>query len=76
MKNRVFLKAIVCLMCAVSSVPAMAQFNLKKAISGAVKATQAVTLTDEQMSEYVKSISLGWMPTTRFAQMIMNILFA
>lgn len=34
MKNRVFLKAIVCLMCAVSSVPAMAQFNLKKAISG------------------------------------------
>ena len=37
MKNRVFLKAIVCLMCAVSSVPAMAQFNLKKAISGAVK---------------------------------------
>lgn len=47
MKNRVFLKAIVCLMCAVSSVPAMAQFNLKKAISGAVKATQAVTLTDE-----------------------------
>ena len=36
MKNRVFLKAIVCLMCAVSSVPAMAQFNLKKAISGAV----------------------------------------
>ena len=53
MKNRVFLKAIVCLMFAVSSVPVMAQFNLKKAISGAVKATQAVTLTDEQMGEYV-----------------------
>lgn len=60
MKNRVFLKAIVCLMCAVSSVPAMAQFNLKKAISGAVKATQAVTLTDEQMSEYVKEY-ITWM---------------
>ena len=36
MKNRVFLKAIVCLMCAVSSVPVMAQFNLKKAISGTI----------------------------------------
>ncbi len=60
MKNRVFLKAIVCLMCAVSSVPVMAQFNLKKAISGAVKATQAVTLTDEQMSEYVKEY-ITWM---------------
>ena len=60
MKNRVFLKAIVCLMCAASSVPAMAQFNLKKAISGAVKATQAVTLTDEQMSEYVKEY-ITWM---------------
>lgn len=60
MKNRVFLKAIVCLMCAVLSVPAMAQFNLKKAISGAVKATQAVTLTDEQMSEYVKEY-ITWM---------------
>ena len=43
-------------MCAVSSVPVMAQFNLKKAISGAVKATQAVTLTDEQMGEYVKRV--------------------
>ena len=63
-------------MCAVSSVPAMAQFNLKKAISGAVKATQAVTLTDEQMSEYVKEYILGWMPTIRFAQMTMNIPFA
>ena len=60
MKNRVFLKAIVCLMCAVSSVPVMAQFNLKKAISGAVKATQAVTLTDEQMGEYVKEY-ITWM---------------
>ena len=32
----------------------MAQFNLKRAISGAAKVTKAVTLTDEQMSEYVK----------------------
>ena len=35
-------------------------FNLKKAISGAVKATQAVTLTDEQMGEYVKEY-ITWM---------------
>lgn len=34
--------------------PAMAQFNLGKVISGVTKATQAVTLTDDQMTEYVK----------------------
>lgn len=56
MKNRVFLKAIVCLMCAVSSVPAMEQFNLKKAISGAVKATQAVTLTDSQLGDLTEAL--------------------
>ena len=32
----------------------MAQFNLKGALKGAVKAAQAVTLTDEQMTQYVK----------------------
>lgn len=37
-----------------------AQFNLKKAIGGAAKAVQAVTLTDEQMAEYVKE-SVDWM---------------
>lgn len=40
--------------------PASAQFNLKKAISGATKAAQAATLTDKQMAEYVKE-SVAWM---------------
>ena len=38
----------------------MAQFNLGKALSGAVKAAKAVTLTDEQMTEYVKEY-IDWM---------------
>lgn len=39
---------------------ANAQFNLKKAIGGAAKAAQALTLTDEQMAAYVKE-SVDWM---------------
>ena len=42
------------LLCLAGVTPAMAQFNLKKAVGGAVKAAKAVTLTDEQMTEYVK----------------------
>lgn len=38
----------------------MAQFNLKGALQGAVKAAKAVTLTDEQMTEYVKEY-IDWM---------------
>lgn len=37
-----------------------AQFNLKKAISSATKAVQALTLTDAQMADYVKE-SVNWM---------------
>lgn len=44
----------------VFSQPVMAQFNLKKAVSGALKATQAATLTDEQMAGYVKEY-IEWM---------------
>lgn len=44
------------------SVPLMAQFNLKKAIGGAAKAVKAVTLTDEQMRQYVKEY-IDWMDT-------------
>lgn len=40
----------------------MAQFNLKKAISGATKVAQAVTLTDEQMAAYVKEY-IDWVDT-------------
>ena len=46
--------------CLVLTVPALAQFNLKKAVSGAAKAVKAVTLTDEQMTEYVKEY-IDWM---------------
>jgi hypothetical protein len=34
MKNRVFLKAIVCLMCAVSSVPVMVQLSPDNGLPG------------------------------------------
>lgn len=73
MKNKKFLKLVVLLVCIAFSSPAMAQFDLKKAISGAVKMAQAVTLTDEQMSEYV--ILHGWTLIIKFAQMIMHIRF-
>ncbi len=42
------------------SAPAYGQFNLKRAVGSAAKAVQAVTLTDEQMAEYVKE-SVKWM---------------
>lgn len=58
--KRFFHKALFVLLCTTVSVPAMAQFNLKKAISGAAKATQAVTLTDAQMAAYVKEY-IDWM---------------
>lgn len=62
MQNKQFLKVALLLMCAAFVTPAMAQFNLKKAISGAAKVTKAVTLTDEQMGEYVKEY-IEWMDT-------------
>ncbi len=55
-----FLNLIVAATLLASAMPAAAQFNLKKAISGAAKAAQAVTLTDKQMAEYVKE-SVDWM---------------
>ena len=55
-----FAKWTVVLLCTIVSWPATAQFNLKKALSGAAKAAQAVTLTDEQMAAYVKEY-IDWM---------------
>ncbi len=60
--KRLFVRCAVLLACAGSYVPAAAQFNVGKAISGAVKATQAVTLTDEQMAGYVREY-IDWMDT-------------
>ena len=53
-------KVLVLLVALAVAVPASAQFNLKKAISGAAKATKALTLTDAQMAAYVKE-SVDWM---------------
>lgn len=53
-------KVAIMLLCMAGVTPAMAQFNLKKAVSGAVKAAKAITLTDEQMTEYVKEY-IDWM---------------
>jgi len=44
------------------STPVLAQFNFKKAISGATKVAQAATLTDEQMASYVKEY-IDWVDT-------------
>lgn len=53
-------KWAVVVLCALFANPAAAQFNLKKALGGAAKAAQAVTLTDAQMTAYVKEY-IDWM---------------
>lgn len=59
MKSRIF--QILCLIAMLScGNAAMAQFNIGKALDGAKKTAQALTLTDEQMSQYVKE-SVDWM---------------
>ena len=58
--KRTVIKCLVTLCCMAFTMPTMAQFNLKKAIDGAAKATKAVTLTDEEMREYVKEY-IDWM---------------
>ncbi len=55
-------KLICVLLCVFATTPAFAQFNLKKAVGGAAKAVQAATLTDEQMTAYVKEY-IDWMDT-------------
>ena len=54
MNHSRLLKTILLAACLACALPSMAQFNIKKAISGAAKVTMAATLTDEQVSEYVK----------------------
>ncbi len=53
-------KAAALLLCMTLALPAMGQFNLKKAVGGAVKGVEAMTLTDEQMAAYVRE-SVDWM---------------
>ena len=54
------LKVAALLLMAAVAVPSQAQLNLKKAVGGAMKATQAFTLTDAQMADYVRE-SVEWM---------------
>lgn len=60
--KKIFFHCAVALCCATFSVPAQAQFNLKKAVGGAAKAVQAATLTDAQMAAYVKEY-IDWTDT-------------
>lgn len=55
-------KLICVMLCVFATTPTFAQFNLKKAVGGAAKAVQAATLTDEQMTAYVKEY-IDWMDT-------------
>lgn len=58
--RKYLVKGAAVLVLGLFAIPCAAQFNIKKAVSGAVKATQAITLTDEQMAGYVKEY-IDWM---------------
>lgn len=62
MMKEKLLRALFVVLCLSATLPALAQFNLRKAVSGAAKAVKAATLTDEQMTEYVKEY-IDWMDT-------------
>ena len=58
--KKVLSHMFVAVLCILSTTPAMAQFNLKKAVGGAAKAAKAVTLTDADVVNYVKEY-IDWM---------------
>ncbi len=58
--KRFLIKALLIALPILGCVPASAQFNLGRALSGAVKAFEAFTLTDQQMADYVHE-SVVWM---------------
>ena len=58
--KKVVSRLLIAACCMVSSMPVMAQFNLKKAVSGAAKAVKAATLTDADMANYVREY-VAWM---------------
>lgn len=60
MKKSLMRAALLLMMTTATGPDAMAQFNLGKAVSGAMKAGKAATLTDAQMAQYVKE-SIDWM---------------
>ena len=59
MKKTLF-RMLVAAFCMLSTTPAMAQFNLGKAVGGAAKAVKAATLTDADVANYVKEY-ITWM---------------
>lgn len=60
--KKLVMKCAMAVFCTALATPAMAQFNLKKAIGGATKVAQAATLSDAQMAAYVKEY-IDWMDT-------------
>lgn len=58
--KKVLSHMFVAVLCILGTTPAMAQFNLKKAVGGAAKAAKAVTLTDADVVNYVKEY-IDWM---------------
>lgn len=62
MKKTFFAGCLTLLASLACTMPAQAQFNLKRALGGATKAVQAITLTDEQMAAYVKEY-IDWVDT-------------
>lgn len=58
--KKVLSTMFVAAFCLLNTTPAMAQFNLKKAVGGAAKAVKAATLTDADVQNYVKEY-IDWM---------------
>ncbi len=52
--KKVIVGILTAFMLMTAAIPAYSQFSLKRILSGAFKATQALTLTDAQMAAYVK----------------------
>ncbi len=54
MKQRI-IQLFILLLCLAGGTSAYAQFNITKALGGAAKAAQALTLSDQQMASYVQA---------------------
>ena len=59
MKN-ITIKIASLAVCLIAVLPVQAQFNMKRGLKALQQGVQAVTLTDQQMAEYVKE-SVDWM---------------
>lgn len=57
---KISVKALFLTALLAAAMPGFAQFNLKKAVNSAAKTAKALTLTDQQMADYVKE-SVRWM---------------